>query len=260
MKYSSAESSSLIRKIAFLCLISLSCLAGSAKAEDTPDPLEPMNRGIFWFNGKFDDYLLGPVARGYKWALPHPVRKSVTNFFSNIATPIYLVSDILQLKFGQAGTHLERFCINSTIGVGGLFDLAKSEFDIQHHPEDIGSALGYWGVGEGFYLVIPFLGPSNLRDGIGRIGGGFLDPVNYAAIVFDKGEYITYGGIALNAIDTRSRLDDGLESAKETSLDYYAFMRSTFHQIRQNIIYDDNPPEEEEAPEEMTPANESETK
>lgn len=216
-----------------------------ANAEDTPDPLEPMNRGIFWFNGKVDDYVLGPVARGYKWALPHGVRRSVTNFFQNIGTPIYLVSDVLQLKFGQAGTHLGRFCVNSTVGVAGLFDVAKSELDWEHHPEDIGSAFGYWGIGEGFYLVIPFLGPSNLRDGIGRIGGGFLDPVNYAAMVVDKGEYITFGAIALNAIDTRSRLDEGLESAKETSLDYYAFMRSTFHQVRQNIIYDDNPPEEE---------------
>lgn len=228
------------------CILSLLTPLEIAHAQsDTPDPLEPMNRGIFWFNGKVDDYVLAPVARGYKNTLPQGVRRSVTNFFVNTGSPLYFVSDLMQAKFSQAGTHLGRFLINTTLGVGGLFDVAKSEFDLEHHPEDIGSAFGYWGIGEGFYLVIPFIGPSNLRDGIGRIGGGFLDPLNYAGTVVDDGEYISYGSNVLAAIDTRARLDEGIESAKETSLDYYAFMRSTFHQIRQNVIYDDNPPEEE---------------
>ncbi len=211
----------------------------------TPDPLEPMNRGIFWFNQKFDDYLLGPVAKGYKWVLPKPARDSVGNFFENIAFPVYLVSDVLQLKFEQAGIHSARFVINSTIGVGGLFDLAESEFDLEHHPEDTGSAFGNWGIGEGFYLVIPFMGPTNARDGIGRIADGFLNPLNYFAVLADDGEYVTYGFQVLGAIDTRARLDEGLESAKDTSLDYYAFIRSTYHQVRQNVIYDNNPPDDE---------------
>ena len=207
------------------------------------DPLEPFNRGVFWFNDQFDTYLFQPIASGYKTVLPRGARNSVRNFFQNLRTPIYVVSDIVQLKFDQAGTHSGRFLINSTIGGLGLFDVAES-FGLSHHSEDFGSALGYHGVPEGAYIVLPFLGPSNVRDLTGRVVDGFLNPMNYVTAVSDDGEVISYSLAAVEGIDARARLDDGIKSAKETSVDYYLFIKSTYHQVRQNIIYDDNPPEE----------------
>jgi len=208
------------------------------------DPLEGMNRGIFWFNDKLDVFVLEPVARGYDKVLPKPVKDGVHNFFINIRSPIYVVSDIVQLKFGEAGNHTGRFLINSTLGVLGLFDVAKS-FGMEHESEDFGVALGYHGVPEGPYLVLPLLGPSNVRDLFGRIVDIFLNPVYYANEVSDSGTEISYGLTAVEAVDDRSNLLEAVESAKEASVDYYSFVKNSFHQHRQNLIYDNDPPEEE---------------
>lgn len=212
-------------------------------AAQVSDPLEGMNRGIFWFNDKLDVFILEPVARGYD-TFPKPVKDGVHNFFINIRSPIYVVSDLVQLKFSEAGNHTGRFLINSTIGVLGLIDVAKS-FGMEHESEDFGVALGYHGVGEGPYIVLPLLGPSNLRDLFGRVVDIFLNPIYYADAISDSGTEISYGLTAVEAIDDRSNLLEAVESAKEASVDYYSFVKNSFHQHRQNLIYDNNPPDEE---------------
>ena len=228
----------------FLLLLPPSKLA----AEEANDPLESMNRGIFWFNDTFDIYLLEPVARGYDWLTPRPVQNSVTNFFDNLRYPSLLISDLVQLKIDQVAVHSGRFLINSTVGLAGLFDVA-SEFGLEPHYEDFGTALGYYEIPSGPYLVLPILGPSNIRDGFGRIVDLFLNPAFHFrtyGLSRDEALLASFGTNALDTINTRASLIKTIEDAKEVSLDYYLFLRSAYAQRRRNQIYDNNPPEEEE--------------
>ncbi len=231
----------LLHSLAFI-LIAIFCPLISkipVVQAETSDPLEPLNRKIFWFNDKIDTHVLVPVCNGYKAVFPAPIRKHVQNFFGNAKTPIYVVSDLVQLKFEEAGTHLGRFFINSTLGFLGLVDVASS-FNMKHENEDFGIALGYQGVAEGPYLVLPFLGPSNLRDGFGRIIDAGLNPT----LTLTSTE-AGWGLYVLEGIDSRARLLEAVDTAKDASVDYYGFIKSTYHQVRQNLIYDGNPPEEE---------------
>jgi phospholipid-binding lipoprotein MlaA len=142
------------------------------------DPIEPVNRGIFYVNDKLYRWVLKPVAKGYKYVMPEGVRISVRNFFFNLATPIRAVNTLLQGKIKDTGTELARFGINSTIGMAGLFDAAK-DFHLTRKDEDTGQTLGVYGLGDGFYLVLPILGPSSARDTVGLAGDTFLDPTTY---------------------------------------------------------------------------------
>lgn len=213
-------------------------LSACSVQREVPDPLEPVNRKIFWANEKLDEYVLEPAARGYDWALPGVVKKSVSNFFLNLRGPQLIVSDLVQGKACQAGDHVTRFLLNSTIGVVGLFDVAK-EFGIEHHNEDFGIALAYHGIGTGPYLVLPILGPSNGRDLIGRIVDGFLDPVSYVDPFF-----VQAGLRVTNGVDQRRRLIDAIDVGHESSLDYYTFVQSSYQQSRLNDIYDEKLPPE----------------
>ncbi len=217
-----------------------------AQHDEVWDPIEPVNRGIFWFNDQADIYVFEPVSRGYDYVVPRPAQNCVDNFFKNIRSPIYLVSDIFQLKFGQAATHTGRFLINTTLGIAGLFEVAD-KFGLKYHYEDFGVMLGYWGLPPGPYLVIPLLGPSNLRDGFGRIVDAFLNPTFYAGQVTDtsgNSAVAISGGLYLfDSINTRARLLDAIRSAKDASLDYYSFVQATYGQLRLNYIYDDYPPQ-----------------
>ncbi len=229
-------------------LFSILFLTSSAVAEDIPDPIEPINRGIFWFNNTLDENIIEPIAKGYDYITPDPVQRSIRNFFINLNTPVYLVSDILQLKFGQSATHLERFAINSTVGVLGLLDVAN-DWGIPHHDEDLGSAFGYWGVGPGAYIVLPLLGPSSLRDGIGFAGESFLSPtiaVTYSNLDQADKNLILGGANTLRFINIRSRLIPTIQAAKEASLDYYSFIKHAYQQDRQAVIYDGLAPEEDD--------------
>ncbi|MBI5419078.1 MAG: VacJ family lipoprotein [Deltaproteobacteria bacterium] len=143
------------------------------------DPLEPVNRAIFVFNDKAYFWVMKPVAQGYGAVVPQTARVSVRNFFSNLATPIRFVNSLLQGKFKDSGVELLRFTINTTIGIGGLFDHAKNRFHLDRRDEDLGQTFGAYGLGHGIYLVLPLLGPSSLRDTAGLAGDAFLDPVNY---------------------------------------------------------------------------------
>lgn len=238
-------SCSALRIAVLLALLNFSpCF--SAQAQDVEDPLEDFNRAVFWFNERVDRNVLGPIAESYEELVPKPVRIGVTNFFRNAASPVYVSSDLLQGKFEQAGVHSARFVINTIFGLGGLVDAAKTK-GLEHHPEDIGIAFGYWGVGGGPYLVLPFLGPSNVRDFVGLVCDRLLSPTTYIGeLPLSQAEIniAQYGSTALEAVDTRSRLTTAINSGREGSLDYYLFVRSSYHQSRQGTIYDGFPPDE----------------
>ncbi len=192
------------------------------------DPLERLNRGIFWFNDKVYFYAAKPVARVFRM-VPTPVRTSLGNVFDNLATPIRFFNATMQLKFRDAGTELGRFAINSTVGVLGLFDPARSRFDLKQKDEDFGQTLGHYGIGPGVYIVIPLIGPSNLRDATGTFADAFLDPVYY--LVDRK----TQGLVAVKAIETVNTLSldkDTYEAIKRDSLDPYVFIRAAYSQRR----------------------------
>lgn len=220
--------------------------SSAALAQEVPDPWEPVNRAIFDFNDFVDVHALEPIARGYTEVTPDPVEESVAHFFRNLRYPRYLVSDLVQLKFEQALHHTGRFLINSTLGVAGLFDVAK-HVGLADHEEDFGSALGYWGVGTGPYMVLPFLGPSNVRDTVGTVVDLALDPF-YFLDYFDATDLhwaISGGETALKVVDTRAGLLDAVESAKESSVDYYLFSRGAFQQYREGVIHDGKVPARE---------------
>jgi len=203
--------------------------------EDTSsisDPFEPINRGMFWFNDKLYFYLIKPVARVYR-IVPQRARTSVSNFFSNIFTPIRFVNSLLQLKFEDAGTELGRLLINSTIGIGGLFDPAKNWYGLKKKDEDFGQTLGSYGVGHGFYLVLPLIGPTSLRDGIGLgLDTYYLNPL----YLDDLEDRDTYTLVALDKINSLSLDKDTYEAIKKDSLDPYTFIRESYSQHREGKV------------------------
>lgn len=204
------------------------------------DPLEGWNRGVFAVNDTLDVYLLEPIARGYDYVVPEVVQTGIGNFFENLGYPSYLVSDVVQLKFGQAAHHTGRFLVNTTAGLLGFIDVAK-DLGLEAHKEDFGIALAYHGVPAGPYIVLPLFGPSNLRDGIGRLVDLFLDPVFYLAYT-DVDDTtvtaITFGLAGVRIVDQRAGLLEAVESGKESSLDYYTFVQSSYYQYRRGVLND----------------------
>ncbi len=212
--------------------MALSVLSGCAHQviEEPYDPIEPVNRKVHDFNMGLDRYLLGPVSRGYSKVSPAPVRRSVSNFFANLDTPRVAVNNFLQGKPQATGQDFARFVFNSTLGVAGLFDVA-SDMGIPQHDEDFGQTLGYWGLGEGAYLVLPLYGPSNLRDLGGRIVDAPLDPVNH----LDTGPAFML--TALDVINLRANLDGAVRQLQQ-AFDPYAFLRASYLQRRQILVSD----------------------
>ena len=202
-----------------------------AEAEnDVNDPLETMNRGIFEFNEFFLQWILGPISGVYKDFVPDPVRKSVGNILHLVASPIILANDLLQGEWKRAWITTQRTVVNATVGVAGTFDVAET-LGLPRHSEDFGQTLAVWGVGEGFYLVIPFFGPSNPRDGIGKLVDGYLHPLTRWAANTDR-EEITYGLFAATGVHDYSEIKDELDQIRKTSIDYYAAIRSMYRQKR----------------------------
>ncbi len=192
------------------------------------DPLEPVNRGVFWVNDKLYFYVFKPIAKGFRLVLPRPARVSVKNFFSNLTTPIRLGNTLVQFKFRDFGTELYRFVINSTFGVLGLFDPAESVAGVKKVSEDFGQTLGFYGFGHGFYLVLPVVGPTSLRDVSGSFVDSFADPLRYADL-----ETLEYIGVRWFDVENRLSLDhDTYEGIVQDSLDPYLFMRSAYAQRR----------------------------
>ena len=196
------------------------------------DPLECVNRKIFWFNDKVDVYVLAPVARGWEKVSPHCVRTSVSNFFGNLRFPIVTVNDLLQGKVKDGASDVGRFGVNTTVGVLGLFDPA-SGWGLVKHDEDFGQTLGVWGVPPGAYLVLPLLGPSDPRD-----AAGFA--VDYALSVtpFFIDEAILWGAQVVDTVNARSFVLKQVEDAKASAFDYYVFVRNAYLQRRRALVRD----------------------
>lgn len=215
-------------------------LASYGESEEPYDPIEPVNRAIFDFNDTVDIYVLEPVGRAYRDNVPDVVQTGVGNFFENLRYPSYLVSDIFQGKFEQALDHTGRFLINTTLGIGGLIDFA-AEWGLPVHDEDFGITLAYHGVPAGPYLVLPILGPSSVRDGVGRIVDGFLDPigwVGYSSLSAGTKAAIIAGSLGVKLVHTRAGLLQAVETAKESSVDYYLFVQGAYYQHRHGVLTD----------------------
>jgi len=217
-------------------IIMLAMFVSGCATTSNPDPLESMNRGIYKFNDVTDRYVAKPVAKAYKTVTPSPVRKGVNNFFSNLGTLTTVLNDILQLKFGKAFSDAGRFVINSTFGVAGLIDIASVD-KIDYQPEDFGQTLGHYGVGNGPYLVLPFVGPSTLRDFTGRaVDLAATDPIT---VLHNKGHIREHNQVRfMQLLDTRAALLDATDLADGASLDPYIFIRDAYLQRRASQVQD----------------------
>ncbi len=222
------------------------------------DPLEKVNRGIWGFDMAADKVIVKPVSQVYRAVTPSPVRRGVSNVFANLTEPWSFVNNILQGKPKRAVRNLGRFAINSTIGIGGLMDRA-SKSGIAPANEDLGQTLAVWGINGGPYLVLPLLGPSTLRDGIGSGVAAYADPVNIAINQADIDVWYKRGYRAAQIISARSDLtESGGDAFLESSLDPYAAARSAFLQRRRAEILDQEDGGGTAAPDdEPTPAAEA---
>ena len=200
--------------------------------ESDGDPLELPNRFVFAANDAFDRVLFQPAAATYRFLLPTVVQDSVQNFMRNLRTPANFANHLFQGKTDGAEDVLIRFFVNSTIGIGGLLDVA-ADWGYPHRKEDFGQTLGYYGAGEGFYLVLPILGPSSARDGIGLLVDTLLDPLTYLL-----NTELAMARFAIEGIDTRSRNIELIDEIRRDSIDFYARMRSLYRQHRQDLIND----------------------
>jgi phospholipid-binding lipoprotein MlaA len=198
----------------------------------TNDPLEPTNRVFYAINNGIDTAILRPAAKAYRFLVPEPVRDGVHNVLSNIGTPVQLSNDMLEGNPRRAGDTFMRFVINTTVGVFGVFDVAK-RWGYAKHDSDFGITLANWGVSEGPFLYLPVLGPSDPRDAAGFGVDLAMDPFTWIGKPPDPGlKAFNWSRFALNAIDTRERLLDPIDQIKKTALDPYATFRSLYRQHR----------------------------
>ncbi len=224
------------RLVALLAMLACAMSTPALAQEDEDgDPFEGLNRGFYSFNDGLDRHFFQPVAEGYVKVTPSPVRKGVTNFFDNVSYINVIFNDVLQGKLGQFVRDSGRFVVNSTVGIGGLFDPATS-MGLTQGNEDLGQTFGVWGAGEGAYLVLPLFGPDTIRDVPDRVTASFLNPLFYLNSV------VTIPLTALNAINSRANLLEASRVRDQAALDPYVFTREAFRQRREFLIYDGNPP------------------
>jgi len=235
----------LINSVIIVLVLSLMSGCTTLKPTDdiskqiSADPFEGFNRTMYGFNKTADKIVLKPAAQAYNYVLPKPAKKSVGNFFDNLAEPLNIVNNALQGKGNRALNSTYRFVLNSTVGVLGLFDVA-SYYKIEPAKEDLGQTLAAWGVKPGPYIMLPIFGPTNFRDGIGRLG---------QTIAYYPNEIITDSDGAalaltvLDAIDNRAARFN-LDPVLESQLDQYSFIKSAFEGNRINNIYDGKPPQD----------------
>ena len=223
-------------------LLALAALAlggcASLGGDDPRDPWEGMNRGIYGFNDKLDQYVAQPVAKGYRKAVPGELRDRVRNFFGNIGDVFIGVNNFLQGKFEDGFNDWVRVAFNSTFGLLGIHDIA-TDMGYEKHDEDFGQTFGRWGAGPGPYLVLPALGPSTLRDGTGKVLDFYTDPINETQPFEAR-----WGLVALRLVQTRADLLEASRILEEAALDKYVFTRDAYLQRRRNLIYDGRPPRE----------------
>lgn len=233
---------SLIKQIVIVLLLGFNMGCTTLDGPANPDdPFESFNRSMYSFNERLDEYALKPLAEGYQAVTPDAVDTGISNFFNNLGDVLVLINDLLQLKFDRAISTSARIVFNSTFGLFGLMDVA-TDFGIPKHNEDFGQTLGYWGVESGPYLVLPFFGPSSVRDGIGLT----VDFTELDLIFDDMATRDARGLLAVKYIDKRADLLKAKDIVDETAPDPYAFIRDAWMQSRINRVYDGNPPEEDE--------------
>jgi phospholipid-binding lipoprotein MlaA len=221
----------VLKKFLALFVLSLSLTSLTAMAEESElnDPWEGFNRGVFNFNESLDRAILKPVAQGYRFIMPDVAEQGVSNFFDNLRDVVTFFNNVLQLKPVEATQDLSRVLINTTIGIGGLFDVA-SAMNIPKNDEDFGQTLGAWGVESGPYLVLPLFGPSTVRDGVGIIPDMYLDPLNQV-----ESDELRYGLKVLNVVDKRASL---LDREGVITGDRYSFIRDAYLQKREFEVND----------------------
>jgi len=206
--------------------------ADEEDVELIPDPLIGVNTGLYHFNDKMYFWLLKPVARGYKFIIPMEFRSVIVNVFYNIRFPVRFINCLLQGKGRKAGAEFGRFFINSTVGILGLGNVAAHWPVFQTSKEDLGQTFAVWGIGNGAYLTLPFLGPSSLRDGLGRVGDTFLDPFWWLVDDF----WTSVGIRAGEAVNETSLRIGQYEALKEAALDPYVMLRNAYVQNRNKLI------------------------
>ena len=206
-------------------------IAAAEEGDDVNDPLEPINRFIFSINEIFNRVVLYPATSLYQIFIPPPMRDAIGNMIDNLNTPVILANDILQGEGERAWQTTQRFLVNSTLGIGGIMDAAE-EIGIPEHDEDFGQTLAVWGVGEGFYVVLPLFGPSSPRDAVGKLlVDGYFDPLGQYLSNTDQDE-ASYARMGVGGVDQYGGVMDELEQIKKTSVDYYAAIRSMYRQKR----------------------------
>lgn len=195
------------------------------------DPFEHFNESMLTFNRRVDDWVLHPVAAGYADVVPQPARASVGRFFQNVGVIPRFANDLFQGQFKQAGVETARFATNSTLGVAGLFDPAEKWFGLKQEPNDFGLTLAKYGVKEGPYLVLPILGPSTVRDALGEVVDGAMNPVAYAAP--SSAIYYEFGAKAVEAVNTRSENLNLFDDVDLYSVDPYGAIQDAYIERRE---------------------------
>ena len=202
------------------------------EVETIADPLEPLNRLFFHFNDKLYYWVLKPVAKVYSGVLPEELRVSIGNFFDNLQSPGRAVNCLFQGEIADTSVEITRFVLNSTVGILGFGDFARDVLDLRSSEEDTGQTLGYYGLGGIFYIVWPFLGPSNFRDSLGKAGDAYLHPM----IFLDAEWEVTVGLWTLDRVNYTSLTLGDYELFTETALDPYVAVKDAYQQYREGQI------------------------
>ena len=210
----------------------------SPEALAANDPYEQTNRQTLVFNGKIDHYIVIPTVGIYFFVVPEGGRRGVHNFLGNLSLPTIFVNDLLQGEISRGGQSAARFLINSSLGLGGFFDPAR-KMGIPGHGEDFGQTMAIWGAGEGPYLILPFLGPSNPRDAAGLAIDAAIDPTNF--IPFKQHLWWSAGREYFTVLDLRAATYQTIQGIQRSSVDYYGFLRSLYRQLRDNEIRNGHP-------------------
>ncbi len=221
-------------------LLAALLLAGCATTEMidgeiNPDPYEETNRSFYKFNDALDRHIMTPIAENYVKALPEGARNGITNFFDNLEYLNVILHSFLQGKLGQGISDVTRFVVNSTLGIGGLFDVATS-MGLEEHEEDLGQTLATWGIDQGSYLYLPFLGPYTARNSPDVASSYFSNPLTYISTIY------LFPVTFLNMLNDRANLLEASEFVNEASIDPYSFTREAYLQQRRYLIHDGNPP------------------
>lgn len=220
-------------------LLLLGCASNPDRVVDERDPLELYNRAVYRFNTDFDKAFLRPLAIGYQKITPEQVDRGITNFFDNIADVTSVANNILQFKMSRAGSDVGRLFINTTVGLLGFIDVATN-VGLPSYKEDFGQTLGYWGLEQGAYFVLPILGPSSIRDTIGLAGDVVTDPLFSL-----REDRVHWGLVGLRVVDRRADLLTAGDILQDAAIDPYSFLRDAYLQRRLSRVHDGNPPRQE---------------